>query len=186
MFTEADAWNTEDSQFDYLMDRAFMFLSNPSIVGCFQYGMDPRFEGGTYFFGVLQPPGEFSANYNGYWVFRDLRGKMVQTTASGASPEALAHVHVIASVTPDAKTVAVVAYYDTGYFDGNAGKEFSKAKIVVNVKLPPGKYTIKANAVNWKDRVAGDRAALEIISGRYSNTITLDPCHAEMLTFTRP
>ena len=72
MFTESDAWNTGDSQFNYLMERALTFLPEPRIIANFQYCMEKRFEGGTYYFGVLQPEGEFSANYNGYWVWRNL------------------------------------------------------------------------------------------------------------------
>ena len=83
MFTESDAWNTGDSQFNYLMERALTFLPEPRIIANFQYCMEKRFEGGTYYFGVLQPDGEFSANYNGYWVRRNLRGRMLQAKLAG-------------------------------------------------------------------------------------------------------
>ena len=86
MFTESDAWNTGDSQFNYLMERALTFLPEPRIIANFQYCMEKRFEGGTYYFGVLQPDGEFSANYNGYCVWRNLRGRMLEAKLAG--PEA--------------------------------------------------------------------------------------------------
>jgi hypothetical protein len=71
LFTEADTWNTRESQFNYLMERAFTFLPMPEILACFQYCMRPRYEGGTYWFGVLMPGAnkdEFMANYNAYWI----------------------------------------------------------------------------------------------------------------------
>ena len=59
MFTESDAWNTGDSQFNYLMERAFTYLLEPRIIANFQYCMEMRNEGGPYCFGVLQPEGSF-------------------------------------------------------------------------------------------------------------------------------
>jgi hypothetical protein len=62
--------------------------------------MRPRYEGGTYWFGVLMPGAkkdEFMANYNAYWIFRGLRGKMVETKVEATPKEALPHVKVLAS-----------------------------------------------------------------------------------------
>lgn len=152
MFTESDAWNTEESQFNYLLDRAFVFLPTRQIIANFQYCMDPRTEGGTYSFGVLQPPGEFSANYNSYWLLRNLRGRMVQTSLTGAVPEALSHCHVLSSSADGGKTITVVAYYDTGYFDGAAHARADKASVTVRVSLPPGRYDLERSDVTWNSQ----------------------------------
>ena len=186
-FTESDTWNTRDSQFNYLVERAFVFLPMPEIVSCFQYCMRPRYEGGTYHFGVLMANtgrpefDEFTANYNGYWIFRNLRGKMLETQSAVSPTGASEHCRTIASVSPDGKTVTVIAYYDTGFYDG--ASKSSKANINVSVKLPDGDYVLETSTSNWKDR------NVQVAEGAVKGTVTvaaeLLPCHAVAWTWTR-
>ncbi len=125
MFTENDAWNQGDSQFNYIMERGYTFLPEKRIIANFQYCMEPRSEGGTYRFGVLQPEGDMSANYNGYWIWKDLRGDMVKAdlqagTARGAQVLPLTgrnadlvadnSLRVQASRSKDGRMVTTVVY----------------------------------------------------------------------------
>ena len=183
-FTEADTWNTRDSQFNYLMDRALTFLPMPEIISCFQYCMCPRYEGGTYQFGVLMTSpqyAEFAANYNGYWIFRNLRGKMIETKAEVSPSEASGNCRTIASVSPDGKTVTVIAYYDTGFYNGTS--KSSKTNVNVSLKLPEGNYTLETSTSNWTDR------NVKVAEGTVKGTVTvaaeLLPCHAIAWTWTR-
>jgi hypothetical protein len=177
MYTEGDAWNQGDSQFNYLMDKAFTFLPEPAIIGSFIYCMDPRTEGGTYEFGVLQPTGLMSANYNGYWIWRDLRGQMTQTTITAPDDEVRRHIHAISSSSQDGKSFTTVVYYDTGYFDGPGGKQAAKAIVTVTPHLPPGSYSLQISDAAWNVRETKDSTATGPIE------VTLDPCHAEALTW---
>jgi hypothetical protein len=183
MFTEAEAWNTRDSQFNYLMQRAFTFLPMKEIIATFQYCMRPRFEGGTYWFGVLQPEGEFSANYNGFWIWRDLRGKLVEV-APTASPEAAArNLNVIAGSDRDGAKVTVIAYYDKGYFDRAASQIAKEASCELTVQLPPGRYKAVRSDASWNVRRRTD------LEGGFEKTATvkcsLAPCQAVAYTFVR-
>lgn len=184
MFTEADAWNTRDSQFNYLMDRAYTFLQTPEIIGCFQYCVRPRHEGGTYRFGVLFPGtgmDEFMANYNAYWIFRNLRGKLVETKPAITPAAAAGNFRVLSSVSKDNATVTVVAYYDTGYLASSQRGEH--AAVELNVKLPPGTFTLERSDADWLNRKA------EEIPGEASGTVsvsaTLAPCHAVAWTWRK-
>jgi hypothetical protein len=160
MFTESDAWNTRDSQFNYLMDRAYTFLPMKEILANFQYCMRPRFEGGTYMFGVLQPEGEFSANYNGYWIWRDLRGRLVDAKTICRPETAAGHCRALASNTDDGQNVTVVVYYDTGYFNGTAHAWADRAKASLKLKLPPGQYRLQRSDADWKNRLCSRFAVL--------------------------
>jgi len=189
MFTEADTWNTRESQFNYLLDRAFTFLPMKEVVACFQYCMRPRFEGGSYWFGVLmcpqpkhvKPAGEFSAIYNGYWILRNLRGKMAEARVAVTPEGAGEHCRVLASSDQGGKTVTVVAYYDTGYLEGR--QKSGQATVKVTVTLPPGKYTLERSDSDWRDRKVTPSG--EAVEGTVSVSLVLDPCHATALTWTR-
>lgn len=183
MFTEADCWNNGDSQFNYLMQRAFSFIPEKRIIATFQYCMRPRSEGGTYSFGVLQPKGDFSANYNGYLIWRDLRGKLVDVSLSGASPQALRHCHVLASSDGDGKIINAIAYYDTGYFDGASGQKATSAKISLKVKLPPGKYSATRSDVTWN--LCKKTDIFGVVEGSGSAEAVLSPCQSVSFTWTR-
>ncbi len=183
MFTESDAWNTGNSQFNYLMDRAYTFLPMKQILACFQYCMDPRYEGGTYWFGVLQPKGKFEANYNGYWVWRNLRGNMVAADIRGATAMARGHCHVLASSNNDGKIITVVLYYDTGYFDGFKGQRSNSAHVLLKVKLPPGQYKARESSVDWNTRTV--TALPGIAQGVATARLTLQRCHAAAITWVR-
>ncbi len=185
MFTESDAWNTGDSQFNYIMDRAFTFLPEKTIIGAFQYCMDSRFEGGTYHFGVLQPEGEFSANYNGYWVWRNLRGKMVSTAVAvpdAAATGATAHLHAISSISADGKTVTAVIYHDTGWYDGEAKRAATSATVKLTVKLPPGSFSLSRSEVSWNVRKATEVPG--VAEKQATVEATLAPCEAVAFTWT--
>jgi len=182
MFTESDAWNTRDSQFNYLMQRAYTFLPEPRIIANFQYCMEPRGEGGPYRFGVLQPEGEMSANYNGYWIWRDLRGRMVQSSVvSEKNVAANHHVQVISSSSDKGKVITSVFYYDTGFFNGT--RSAGAAELTLKIKLPPGRYSLQRSEANWKTR------EVAAIAGNAQGTVelaaTLMPCSALALTWTR-
>lgn len=183
MFTEADAWNTRESQYNYLLDRAFTFLPEPEIIGTYQYCMRPRYEGGTYWFGVLhtKPDSEFAANYNGYWIFRNLRGKLVETKAEITPAAANANCHVLSSVSKDGETVTVVAHYDTGYL--GVDEKSPAATFKVNVKLPEGKYTLERSDGAWNKRevtqVPGEASGEPIVE------TTLEPSTAVAWTWRR-
>ncbi len=189
MFTEADAWNTRESQFNYLLDRAFTFLPMPEIAACFQYCMRPRYEGGTYWFGVLmapqpdyaKPAGEFTANYNGYWIFRNLRGKLAETKVTTAPAAAAENCRALASVSRDGKTVTVVAYYDTGYH--GLSEKASAAVLQAQVKLPAGTYKIERSDCTWLERkvTPGDGTA----EGTATVEAKLGPCQAVAWTWTK-
>ena len=183
MFTESDAWNTGNSQFNYLMDRAYTFLPMKQIIACFQYCMDPRFEGGTYWFGVLQPKGKFEANYNGYWVWRNLRGNMVASNVRGSTALARSHCHVLASSNDGGKIITVVLYYDTGYFDGLKGQRSNSASVLVHVKLPPGRYQAKESSVDANTRKVAVLPG--IAQGTATVRLTLQRCHAAAITWVR-
>ena len=190
MFTEADTWNTRDSQFNYLMDRAFTFLPEKEIIACFEYCMDSRYEGGTYFFGVMQPekdnkgnPNEFRASYTGYWIFRNLRGQMLDTKITGAAAGPANHVHAISSSTDGGKVVTTVVYYDTGYFDGGAKAKSSQATVTVNVALPAGAYRLERSNANWNTNTVTPIDGT--VKATAKVTLTLAPCQAVALTWTR-
>jgi len=159
------------------------------IIACFQYCMRPRYEGGTYWFGVLmspqpkhvKPAGEFAANYNGYWIFRNLRGKLVHAQAVVTPAAAREHCRVLASNDQDGKKVTLVAYYDTGYFDGR--QKSSQARVKVSVKLPPGRYRLERSDSNWRDRKT--TPSDDVVEGTASASLALAPCHAVALTWTR-
>jgi len=185
MFTEADAWNTRDSQFNYLLDRAFTFLPEPEIIATFQYCMRPRYEGGTYLFGVLFPGhkrgDEFMANYNGYWIFRNLRGKLVETTADVVPAAAAENCRALASVSKDGRTVTLVAHYDTGYV--GVGEKSTAATFKAKVKLPAGRYELERSDSTWIDRkvapIPGEAA------GEATVEATLTPATAVAWTWRR-
>jgi len=179
MFTESDSWNTRESQFNYLMQRAFTFLPEKRILGTFQYCMEPRTEGGPYRFGVLQPEGEMAANYNGYWVWRSLRGQMTPTAVSGLSGAARGHLHALSSRSRDGKTFTTVAFYDTGYFDGAAGERADKVHVTVRPHLPPGSYKLEISDVAWNSRATRPADAKGPVD------VELAPCRAAALTWTR-
>ena len=180
MFTESDAWNSRDSQFNYLMQRAFTFLPEKKIIANFQYCMRPRSEGGSYRFGVLQPEGEMSANYNGYWIWRDLRGKMTQSAVSvdAAAPEASKNVHAISSASKDGKTFTTVVYYDTGAI--NETSRADSAEIAITTKLPAGNYKLTQSRAAWNVREEKDLGANAGIA-----KVSLKPCEAIALTWTK-
>jgi len=158
MFTENDAWNTEDSQFNYLLERAFIFLPEKRIIANFQYCMRPRSEGGTYRFGVLQPDGEMEANYNGYWIWKDLRGDMVSSTLQTPVAGASDTVRVQASRSKDGNTVTTIVYMGAPVYIaangklGSANQLFSKARVNVSVQLPPGQWRLIQNRASWNKR----------------------------------
>lgn len=178
MFTESDAWNSRDSQFNYLMERAFTFLPEPRIIANFQYCMRPRSEGGSYRFGVLQPDGEMSANYNGFWIWRALRGRMTQTTI--AAPAGAENIHAISSSADGGKTVTTVVYYDTGYMSDTARAD--SAEITVSTKLPAGNYKLTQSRAAWNLRE--ETPGLDA-KDTAKATVTLKPCEAVALTYTR-
>jgi hypothetical protein len=185
MFTEADTWNTRESQFNYLMERAYTFLPMPEIVACFQYCMRPRYEGGTYWFGVLFPGAkkdEFMANYNAFWIFRNLRGKLVETKVEATPAQAAPHVKVLASSADGGQTVTAVAYYDTGCFDGPAAVRSDEAKVELSIKLPTGNYKLQRSFATWLERKTEDG---EKATGAAKVTVTLKPCEAASFTWTR-
>ena len=185
MFTEADTWNTRESQFNYLMERAFTFLPMPEILACFQYCMRPRYEGGTYWFGVLMPGAskdEFMANYNAHWIFRGLRGRIVETKLEATPEQALPHVKVLASSADGGQSVTVVAYYDTGCFDGPAAVRADEARVELSVKLPAGNYKLQRSHATWLERETADGGQA---SGSASVTVSLKPCEAAAFTWTR-
>jgi hypothetical protein len=186
MFTESDAWNTRDSQFNYLMERGFLFLTTPEIIASFQYCMRPRYEGGSYWFGVLQPDNtrEFAANYNGYWIWRNLRGKMVQTQLApdqGTPPSAAAHCRVLASSADGGKTVTAIVYFDHGYVEGT--RRADQATVRVQVKLPAGTYKLQQSDAAWNVRNSKDAGGT--VTGTANIELKLDPCRATALTWTR-
>jgi hypothetical protein len=165
------------------MLRALTFLPMKEIIGTFQYCMRPRFEGGTYWFGVLQPEGEFSANYNGYWIWRDLRGKLVDTRTTATPAPANGNLHVIASSQDSGAKVTVIVYYDSGYFNRDAGAIADKAVYELHVKLPAGKYKAIRSDAAWNARTStpmvGEFAGLAIATG------SLASCHASAWTWVR-
>ena len=179
MFTESDAWNQGASQFNYLMTRAFTFLPEKRIIGNFQYCMRPRNEGGTYNFGVLQPEGEFEANYNGYWAWRNLRGQMTPTLATGLPDDAKDSLHAISSRSDDGKTFTTVVYFAQPYFDGAKGVRASKANVTVAPKLPPGAYKLEVSDVKWDARAVTAGDASKPVS------VELSPYQAVALTWTK-
>lgn len=179
MFTESDSWNTRESQFNYLMQRAFTFLPEKRILGTFQYCMEPRSEGGPYKFGVLQPEGEMAANYNGYWVWRNLRGQMTPTRISGLDEAAQGHLHAISSRSADGKTFTTVVFYDTGYFDGAGRKRADKVHFTLRPHLPPGDYTLDISDVTWNTHATREANAKSPVE------IELAPCQAAALTWTK-
>ena len=178
MFTESDAWNTGDSQFNYLMERALTFLPEPRIIANFQYCMRRRFEGGTYRFGVLQPEGEFSANYNGYWVWRNLRGRMLD--AKLAAPAGQDSLHAISSISRDGKTITTVVYFGAPVWKEKARCE--TARIDVDVALPSGQWTLSRSDVTWKLR---KESPAGVMSGHGKVRLLLAPYHAVALTWTK-
>ena len=176
MFTESDAWNQGASQFNYLMERGFLFLADPTIIANFQYCMRPRSEGGTYRFGVLQPEGEFEANYNGYWAWRNLRGQMTSTQIQGAPQSA---VRAISSRGEEGKTFTTVVYYGTPYFDAITGKRASVATVTVAPKLPAGTYKLEISDIKWDARKTSEGDAKAPVK------LNLSPYEAVALTWTR-
>jgi hypothetical protein len=178
MFTESDAWNTGDSQFNYLMERAFTYLLEPRIIANFQYCMEKRFEGGTYYFGVLQPEGEFSANYNGFWAWRNLRGRMLESKLAG--PDAQDSLRAISSISRDGRTVTTVVYFGAPVWTGKARLE--AAKVDVDVALPAGQWTLTRSQVTWKDRKESEAGA---VSGHGQVQLLLSPYQAAGLTWTQ-
>jgi len=189
MFTENDAWNQGDSQFNYLLERAFTFLPEKRIIANFQYCMRPRSEGGTYRFGVLQPDGEMEANYNGYWIWKDLRGDMVSSTLQSAASSASDTVRVQASRSKDGNTVTTVVYMSAPVYSATTGKPdsknqlFNKAHVNVSVQLPPGKWRLTQNRASWNKR------ATLPTPQTFQNTaripVDLNPFEAVALTWTR-
>lgn len=178
MFTESDAWNQGESQFNYLMQRAFTFLPEKRIIANFQYCMRPRSEGGPYRFGVLQPEGEFAANYNGYWVWRNLRGQMTATTLT-APPAAKEHVRAISSRSPNGQSFTTVVYYDAGAFDGAASQKASRVSGTLQAQLPPGNYKLEVSDVAWNKRQT------RILAAQKAVPFELAPFGAMAFTWTR-
>jgi hypothetical protein len=178
MFTESDAWNTGDSQFNYLMERALTFLPEPRIIANFQYCMKKRSEGGTYCFGVLQPEGEFSANYNGYWVWRNLRGRMLEARLDALDGQD--SLRAISSISRDGKTLTTIVYFGAPVWMEKA--RYETAKIDVDVALPPGQWTLSRSDVTWKDRKESE---VGVMSGHGQVRLLLSPYHAVALTWTR-
>lgn len=179
MFTESDAWNQGASQFNYLMERAFTFLPDKTIIANFQYCMRPRSEGGTYRFGVLQPEGEFEANYNGYWAWRNLRGQMTPTLSTGLADDAKDAVQAISSRSDDGKTFTTVVYYGTPFFDATTGKKSDKANVTVAPKLPAGNYKLEISRIKWDERTTAAADA------KASVNLELAPYEAAALTWTK-
>nr|MDQ2733059.1 hypothetical protein [Armatimonadota bacterium] len=124
--------------------------------------------------------GDMSANYNGYWIWRDLRGKMVDVKTT-VLPGAQSHVHVLASNTDNGQKVTVVAYYDTGYFSpvGRA----ATATFSLKIKLPPGHYKSRQSSADWHTRNVTDVPGTA--EGTTTATVTLAPCAAASFTWVR-
>ncbi len=178
MFTESDSWNTGDSQFNYLMERAFTFLPEKRIIANFQYCMRPRFEGGTYWFGVLQPEGEFSANYNGYWAWRNLRGQMTPTALTAT--EGKENLRAISSKSRDGKTLTTVVYYGAPFQSSTRRAE--TAAVALAVKLPPGNWKLNRSEIAWNVRT---ETAGKAVKGIAKINLQLQPYHATALTWTK-
>lgn len=190
MFTENDAWNQGDSQFNYIMERAFTFLPEKRIIANFQYCMEPRSEGGTYRFGVLQPEGEMSANYNGFWIWKDLRGDMVSSTlrtdVTQNNP-----LHVLASRLKDGRTVTTVVYLSTPVYGTSqdavgartALHLLNRAGVDVSVQLPPGQWRLTQNRAAWNKRTT--TPSTQVFSGTAKASVELAPYEAVALTWTR-
>ncbi len=178
MFTESDAWNTGDSQFNYLMERAFTYLPEPRIIANFHYCMEKRFEGGTYYFGVLQPEGEFSANYNGYWAWRNLRGRMLEAKLAGSDAED--SLRAISSISRDGKTVTTVVYLGAPVWKEKARLE--AAKVEVDITLPAGQWTLTRSHVTWKERKESEAG---VMSEHGQVHLVLAPYQAVALTWTK-
>jgi hypothetical protein len=178
MFTESDAWNTGESQFNYLMERALTFLPEPRIIANFQYCMKKRFEGGTYSFGVLQPEGEFAANYNGYWVWRNLRGRMVESRLAAATRQD--SLRAVSSLSRDGRTVTTVVYFGAPVWTD--GPRLATAQVSATVALPPGSWTLKRSDVTWGRR---DETPAGTASGTAKISLTLAPYQAVALTWTQ-
>jgi hypothetical protein len=160
------------------MERAFTFLPEPRILANFQYCMEKRTEGGTYCFGVLQPEGEFSANYNGYWAWRNLRGRMLQARLAG--PDEQDSLHAISSIARDGNTVTAIVYFGTPVWTKIARLE--AAKVDVDVALPPGQWTLTRSDITWKGR---KQSAAGAASGHGRAQLQLSPYHATALTWTK-
>ncbi len=190
MFTENDAWNQGDSQFNYIMERALTFLPEKRIIANFQYCMEPRSEGGTYRFGVLQPDGEMSANYNGYWIWKDLRGDMVKSSIRAALAQDNP-LHVLASRSKDGRAVTAVVYLSTPVYAPAQTKVgpkspvrlLNRARANVEVQLPPGQWRLTQNRAAWNKRTT--TAAPQVFTGTAKVPVEVAPYEAVALTWTR-
>ena len=212
MFTESDAWNQGASQFNYLMERALTFLPDKTIIANFQYCMDPRSEGGTYKFGVLQPEGTFEANYNGYWAWRNLRGQMTATKVSAdlgqyqkdqdasltsfIAREKDRHVQAISSRSDDGKTFTTVVYYDGGYFncsDFKSSLQFGGDRTIrIAEKASLAQVTVapKLPDGDYKLEISDikwdSRATRQAADAKAPIKVELAPYSAVALTWTKP
>jgi hypothetical protein len=106
---------------------------------------------------------------------------MVEARAAITPEAARESCRVLASSDQAGKTVTLVAYYDTGYFDGRQNS--SQVAVKVTAKLPPGKYKLERSDSDWRDRKTTPSG--DVAEGTASADLVLAPCHATALTWTR-
>jgi hypothetical protein len=160
-----------------------VLLENPTVIANFQYCMRPRNEGGPYSFGVLQPDNhsEFAANYNGFWIWRSLRGRMVATADDSADAAAARHCRILASSQDGGARVTAIVYFDTGI--ATQDRLSNVANVRVSVHLPPGNFALQRSDAAWNVRNVSNVDGA--FSGDAKVSAALGPCQAVAFTWTR-
>jgi hypothetical protein len=90
---------------------------------------------------------------------------------------------VIAARSDGGATVTVVAYYDTGHFDGPAKQQAPEARFTLTVQLPAGSYALQRSDAAWNVRKTTEVPGTA--EGKATVTVTLAPCQAAAFTWTR-
>jgi len=121
---------------------------------------------------------EFSANYNDYWAWRNLRGRMLEAKFAGADGQD--SLRAISSMSRDGKTITAIVYFGAPVWTKNA--RFETATVEIDVTLPPGQWTLTRSDVTWKARKESDAG---VASGHGRVRLLLAPYQAGTLTWTR-
>jgi uncharacterized membrane protein len=150
IITEWDFWIQGRPKFDYMMRRNFEAVKRVNLTGALHYRLGQYAEP-VYLFGVLwtgsKPEKGAGAKgtpmhdaYDSFWAFRNFRGTRVPATVSSDTPELSSHL--LADAVRDGDSINAVLYFDRGYdglgwADYTRGVRYSKARVTLNVQLPP-------------------------------------------------
>jgi hypothetical protein len=113
MVTESENFVRGQPKIDYMLQRQFTLLQHAdTIIGYHQFTL-MEYQEGWYTFGLINQDGSvIGENYWPYWLFRDARGKRIQSDVEvkGASDGNSLNPSQAATISEDGKQINLVYY----------------------------------------------------------------------------